>query len=318
MPNQMTHKMEPIYLRLLETGVLSERARLAHQYLSDCTLCPHYCHVDRLQTSHGALCQIGEQARVHSFGAHYGEEDPLSGWRGSGTIFFSSCNLHCVYCQNWEISQKRSGRDALPEEIASMMLQLQDQGCHNINLVSPSHVVAQVTAAVLIAAEKGLCLPLVYNTAGYDSPEALALLDGIIDIYLADMKYGDSEAAYKYSWIHNYVEVNHAAVQQMYRQVGDLVVDEDGIARRGLMIRHLVLPGGKAGADQVLQFIAKEISPKTYVNLMDQYTPCYRANEYPPLQRPVDLEEYRLVLDLAEKWGLERLDEHRGQMRLGI
>jgi putative pyruvate formate lyase activating enzyme len=316
--NTMTRRIEPNYIQLLETGVLKERAKTAHQHLSNCNLCPRYCHVDRLRTSEGPICRIGERARVHSFGAHHGEEDPLSGWRGSGTIFFSSCNLHCVYCQNWEISQKRAGRDVTPDEIASMMLQLQSQGCHNINFVSPSHVVAQILAAVLIAAQEGLHVPLVYNTGGYDSLEALALLDGVIDIYLADMKYGDSHAAYKYSWVRDYVEVNQAAVKEMYRQVGDLVWDEDGLAQRGLLIRHLVLPGGKGGAGKVLRFIATEISAKTYVNLMDHYSPCYRADDYPPLQRRVDSAEYHLVLDLAEKCGVERLDEHRGRMRSGI
>jgi putative pyruvate formate lyase activating enzyme len=197
-----------------------------------------------------------------------------------------------------------------------MMLQLQDQGCHNINLVSPSHVVAQVIEAVWIAAQRGLQLPLVYNTGGYDSPEALALLDGIVDIYMPDMKYGDPEAAYRYSWVRNYVEINQRAVKEMYRQVGDLRLDEDGIAQRGLLIRHLVLPGGKLSTGNVLKFISEEISRHTYVDLMDQYSPCYRAEDYPPLNRSVDAAEYRLALALAEKYGLERLDQHRGRARL--
>jgi len=314
----MTERNRASYLTLLASGVLAGRARSARHHLNSCDLCPLYCHVDRLNASKGALCRIGERARIHSFGAHFGEEDPLSGWRGSGTIFFSSCNLHCVYCQNWEVSQKQgAGRDTPPNEIASMMLQLQDQGCHNINLVSPSHVVAQVIEAVWIAAQRGLQLPLVYNTGGYDSPEALALLDGIVDIYMPDMKYGDSEAAYRYSWVRNYVEINQRAVQEMYRQVGDLRLDEDGIAQRGLLIRHLVLPGGKLSTGNVLKFISEEISRHTYVDMMDQYLPRYRAEDYPPLNRSVDTAEYRLALDLAEKYGLERLDQHRGRARLG-
>ncbi|HVO91585.1 MAG TPA: radical SAM protein [Terriglobales bacterium] len=245
---------------------------------------------------------------VHSFGAHHGEEDVLRGWRGSGTIFFSWCNLRCVFCQNWEISHKGMGRAVEPKEIALMMLELQAQGCHNINLVSPSHVVAQILAGVKLAADQGLRLPLVYNTGGYDSPEALALLDGVIDIYMPDMKYGDSDTARKYSRVRNYKEVNQAAVKEMHRQVGDLVLDEKGLARRGLLIRHLVLPGNLAGSEKVLAFIAKEISCNTYLNLMDQYRPCYRADEYSPLDRSITREEFFAVLELANQYGLRRLD----------
>jgi putative pyruvate formate lyase activating enzyme len=264
--------------------------------------------VNRLVTIEGAVCRIGERAVLHSFGAHHGEEDVLRGWNGSGTMFFSWCNLRCVFCQNWEISQKGIGRAVEPNEIASMMLELQEQGCHNINFVSPSHVVAQVLAAVNIAADKGLCLPLVYNTGGYDSPEALALLDGIIDIYMPDMKYGDSSIARNYSKVRNYVEINQAAVKEMHRQVGDLVLDEKGLARRGLLVRHLVLPENLAGTEKVLDFIAHEISRDTYLNLMDQYRPCYRADEYPPLNRPITMEEYRAAVALAKHYGLQRLD----------
>ena len=273
-----------------------------------CDLCARYCHVDRLVTVEGAVCRTGEHAVVHSFGPHHGEEDVLSGWNGSGTIFFSWCNLRCVYCQNWEISHKGVGRPVEPQEIAAMMLKLQDQGCHNINFVSPSHVVAQILAALKIAAERGLHLPLVYNTGGFDSLEGLALLDGVIDIYMPDMKYGDTEIARTHSKVRNYVEVNQTAVKEMHRQVGDLVLDEKGLAQRGLLIRHLVLPGNIAGSEKVLAFIAKEISRNTYLNLMDQYRPCYRADEYPPLDRAITAEEFRAALALAEKYGLRRLD----------
>ena len=314
----MTSKTEPAYLRLLESGELKKRAETAHLHLEDCDLCARYCHVNRFKTIEGAVCRTGERAWVHSFGAHHGEEGPLSGWRGSGTIFFTWCNLRCVYCQNWEISQKGVGREVTSEEIASMMIQLQDEGCHNINFVSPSHVVAQIITAVLIAAQRGLHLPLVYNTGGYDSQEALELLDGIVDIYMPDMKYGNSDVAYTNSRARNYVETNQAAVREMHRQVGDLLLDESGVAQRGLLIRHLVLPGGVADTDKVLAFISQEISSKTYINLMDQYHPCYRADEYPPLDRLVSPREYQLILDLAGKYGLYRLDEHRERMRLGI
>jgi putative pyruvate formate lyase activating enzyme len=213
-----------------------------------------------------------------------------------------------VFCQNWEISHKGAGREVQPKELAAMMLDLQERGCHNINLVSPSHVVAQILAAVEIAAGEGLRLPLVYNTGGYDSIEALALLDGVIDIYMPDMKYGDSAIARQYSMVRNYVKVNRKAVKEMHRQVGDLTLDANGLAERGLLIRHLVLPGNLAGSERVLDFITHEISPDTYVNLMDQYRPCYRADEYPPLDRPITAAEYDAVLELAQRYGVQRLD----------
>ena len=274
-------------------------------------LCARYCHVNRRQTTRGALCRTGEHAVINSFGPHHGEEDPLRGWNGSGTLFFSWCSLRCLFCQNWEISQKGRGFEAAPQSLADMMLVLQAQGCHNINLVTPSHAVAQIIAGVAIAAQLGLRLPLVYNTGGYDSPEALALLDGLIDIYMPDMKYGDPNIARKYSKIKDYVDVNFAAVREMHRQVGDLQLDEHGIAQRGLLVRHLVLPGELAGSDAVLAFLANEISTNTYLNLMDQYRPCYRAADYPPLDRSLTTEEYNEALLLAKKHGLWRLDHRR-------
>ena len=217
----------PAYLDLLRSGELVARVEEALDHLADCDLCPRYCRVDRRDSVKGALCHTGAQAVVHSYGPHHGEEDPLRGTRGSGTIFFAWCNLRCVYCQNWDISQKGIGREVSAQELAGMMLELQAMGCHNINLVSPSHVVAQIIAAVAIAADKGLRLPLVYNTGGYDSPEALRLLDGIVDIYMPDMKYADPENARRYSRARDYVEVNRAAVKEMHRQVGDLVLDRE-------------------------------------------------------------------------------------------
>jgi putative pyruvate formate lyase activating enzyme len=303
------HDTIPAYLSLLERDELALRTHSAFERLGSCDLCAHYCHVDRRQTIKGAVCRTGEQAVVHSFGPHHGEEQPLRGWRGSGTIFFSWCNLRCVFCQNWEISQKGIGRPVEPQQLAAIMLDLQAQGCHNINLVSPSHVVSQIIAAVGLAAEQGLRLPLVYNTGGYDSCEALALLDGIIDIYMPDMKYGDAAIARRYSKIRNYVAVNQAAVKEMHNQVGDLVLDGMGIAQHGLLVRHLVLPRQLAGTDRVLAFLAKEISRHTYLNLMDQYHPCYRADENPPLDRPLSREEYTATLELAQGYGLTRLDK---------
>ena len=302
----------PAYHRLLDGG-LAHRADEAWRHLEHCDLCARYCFVDRRATTEGAVCRTGERAVVASYGAHHGEEDPLRGSRGSGTIFFSWCNLRCVFCQNWDISQKGVGREVEPAEIADLMLELQRQGCHNINLVTPSHVVAQIIAAVHDAAKRGLRLPLVYNTGGYDSPEALALLDGIIDIYMPDMKYGDSALARKFSKVRNYVEANQAAVCEMHRQVGDLVLDENGIALRGLLVRHLVLPDDIAGTGKVLEFLAKEISRDTYLNLMDQFRPCYRAHEYPELNRPITGAEYAEALATAERLGLQRLDRRAAQ-----
>lgn len=303
---------ESSYLALLRSGELVNRVARAKEHLKDCDLCGRYCHVDRTQSVKGAVCRTGEHAVVYSFGPHHGEEDCLRGSSGSGTIFFSWCNLRCVYCQNWEISWKGEGREVRAEELADMMLSLQRQGCHNVNLVSPSHVVAQILEAVAIAADQGLKLPLVYNTGGYDSPEALRLLDGVIDIYMPDMKYGDSRLARKYSRVRNYVAINQAAVQEMHRQVGDLVLDPDGLARRGLLVRHLVLPNGIAGSEEVLRFLAEKVSRNTYVNLMEQYRPCYRAEDYPEINRPITSEEYRAAQAAAARYGLTRLDQRSG------
>ncbi|MBI4183016.1 MAG: radical SAM protein [Proteobacteria bacterium] len=299
---------ESAYRRLLASGELAARARLAQAHLESCDLCARHCRVDRTRTIRGAVCRTGARAVVHGFGPHHGEEDVLRGWRGSGTIFFSWCNLRCVFCQNWEISWKGEGAEVSARELADMMLALERMGCHNINLVSPSHVVAQVIEALALAAAGGLSLPLVYNTGGYDSPEALALLDGVVDVYMPDMKYGDSELARRYSHVPDYVRVNRAAIVEMHRQVGDLVIDADGLARRGLLVRHLVLPDGIAGTEAVMRFLAEEVSRGTYVNIMAQYRPCYRAEDYPPLARPVRREEVREAIAIARRHGLVRLD----------
>jgi putative pyruvate formate lyase activating enzyme len=309
---------EPAYVSLLASGELAQRVEQARRHLEDCDLCARYCHVNRRARIEGAVCRTGERVVVASYGAHHGEDDCLRGRHGSGTIFFSWCNLRCVFCQNWDISQKGGGRQVEPAEIADMMLELQHQGCHNINLVTPSHVVAQIIAAVHDAARRGLRLPLVYNTGGYDSLEALALLDGIVDVYMPDMKYGDSELARKYSKVRDYVGANQAAIREMHRQVGDLVLEDDGIALRGLLVRHLVLPGGIAGTQDVLAFLASETSRKTYVNLMDQYRPCDRADEYPEIDRPLASEEYRHALETAERLGLTQLDERAPHRPRGV
>jgi putative pyruvate formate lyase activating enzyme len=306
--SQQRGDFAPAYRRLLRPGELVERARRSRQHLENCDLCARYCRVDRRQSVRGAICRTGERAVVYSAGPHHGEEDCLRGWRGSGTIFFSWCNLRCIYCQNWEIAWKGEGREVSDEELAGMMLRLQAAGCHNINLVTPSHVVAQILTAVAIAAEQGLRLPLVYNTSGYDSPEALALLDAVVDIYMPDMKYGDDKSARKYSHVRDYARVNRAAVREMHRQVGDLVVNAAGLAERGLLVRHLVLPEDISGTATVLRFLAEEISTDTYLNLMGQYRPCYRAGDYPGLDRPISRAEFSEALAIARRYGLHRLD----------
>ncbi|MGF1641164.1 MAG: radical SAM protein [Rhodospirillales bacterium] len=304
----MTGTDGPAYRRLWASGVLAERTREARLRLADCDLCARYCRVDRLRGTTGAVCRTGERAVVASWGAHHGEEAPLSGWRGSGTIFFSWCNLRCLHCQNFEISWQGEGRDVAAPELAAMMLSLQRQGCHNINLVSPSHVVAQILEAVGIAAGEGLRLPLVYNTGGYDSLEALRLLDGVVDVYMPDLKHGDEGNARACAKVRDYVAVNRLAVAEMHRQVGDLVLDGDGLARRGLLVRHLVLPDRRADTDAVMRFLATEISPDTYLNIMDQYRPCYRAAEIPGLDRRPTAAEMREAFRLAADHGLRRLD----------
>lgn len=251
---------------------------------------------------------MGDVAWVSSYGPHHGEEAPLRGRYGSGTIFFSGCNLSCAYCQNADISQKLSGRPVTARKLGAYMLELQALGCHNINLVSPTHVVGQIVRAIALAAEDGLSLPVVYNTGGYDKRETLALLDGIVDIYMPDMKYSQADVGERYSGVQDYPRVNQEAVLEMHRQVGDLVLDPAGIARRGLLIRHLVLPGDKAGSSAIMQFIAEKISTDTYLNIMDQYHPAYQASQHPDLDRRITRNEYQVVIREAEEWGLGRLD----------
>lgn len=299
---------EPSYVALWRSGVLAERAASATARLSSCDLCARNCGVDRRRGIFGAACRTGLNARVASFGAHHGEETPISGRRGSGTIFFTWCNMRCLYCQNHNLSWTGDGCEVTSEDLAAMMLSLQKQGCHNINLVSPSHVLAQVLSALVVAAAAGLRLPIVYNTGGYDRPEALSLLDGVVDIYMPDMKYADSEIARRYSKIHNYVAVNKAAVAEMHRQVGDLVVDADGVAHRGLLVRHLILPNGQAGTEAVLRFIADEISPRTRINLMTQYRPCHRTVNDPELGRRPNAAEFRQARETAHRLGFKAPD----------
>jgi len=296
----------PAYLELLKSGELSERVRRGQELLAECISCGWACKVDRRSEAKG-VCRMNGRARIHSYGPHLGEENPLRGWMGSGTIFFSRCNLKCQYCQNADISRADHGEEVQPEQIAEIMLELQAYGCHNINFVSPTHVVPQIIAGITIAAQVGLHIPLVYNTGGYDSLDVLQLLDGMIDIYMPDMKYANAQTALKYSKIPHYPETNQAAVREMHRQVGDLILDENNLARRGLIVRHLVLPNGLAGTEKIANFLAQEISPNTYFNLMDQYHPAYLAKQYPQLDRLVTREEYRHAQEYTRQAGLHRL-----------
>lgn len=295
------------YVKLQRTGELAKRAEEARRRLAECRLCPRECGANRLTGSTGA-CQTGVRAVVSSCFPHFGEEEPLVGRSGSGTIFFAWCNLRCVFCQNSELSAYGEGQEASPDGIAAMMLGLQEQGCHNINLVSPTHAVAQILEALELASQQGLRLPLVYNSGGYESVETLKLLDGVVDIYMPDMKYADAAVAERYSGVPHYPQVNRAAVKEMHRQVGDLVLDTMGIAQRGVLVRHLVLPGGLAGTGDTARFLAHEVSPNTYFNIMDQYRPRYRAAQFPPLDRPISRQEYRDAIRLARNAGLHRLD----------
>lgn len=282
---------------------LQSRAEEAIRRLEHCEICPRRCGVNRVDGERG-FCRTGRLAKVSSAGPHYGEEPPLVGYHGSGTIFFAGCNLACVFCQNYEISQLDMGVEVTAERLAGIMMHLQLTGCHNVNLVSPTHVVPQILEALVIASEMGLSIPLVYNSGGYDSVETLRLLDGIIDIYMPDAKYGSDEMAIRYSNAPGYVGVMKAAIREMHRQVGDLVI-ENGIAVKGLLVRHLVLPNNLAGTEEVVRFIS-ELSKNTYINIMDQYRPEYKADQYTELSRRITLSEYREALRLARAAGLSR------------
>lgn len=300
--------MNPSYKALSASGELRRRSEKARQILSCCTLCPRQCRVNRTAGELG-ICQIGSQAPVADFAPHFGEEGPLVGSRGSGTVFFSRCNLLCVFCQNFEISHVGQGTIVSDRQLADIMLDLQQQGCHNINLVTPTHVVPQILAALDIAAADGLNLPLVYNNSSYECVETLALLDGVIDIYMPDFKFWSPESAKRYANAPDYPERAREAVIEMQRQVGELVVDEQGLAVRGLLLRHLVMPDGLAETEEILHFIATKISPHTYVNIMDQYRPCGYAVHMPSLYRSLSTGEYRQALKLARQAGLTRLDK---------
>ncbi len=298
----------PAYINTFKKGLLREKIKAAKKILSFCKLCPRECGVDRLSGQTG-VCNTGENALVSSYNPHFGEEAPLVGTGGSGTIFFTRCNLLCLFCQNYDISHEGFGEEVTSEQLAKIMLHMQDIGCHNINLVTPSHVVPQILSAVLFAVEEGLNLPLVYNTGGYDSVETLKLLEGVFDIYMPDFKFWSSEIAETACHAKDYPEIARNALIEMHRQVGDLTLDENGIATHGLLIRHLVLPNGLAGTREIMQFIATDISTNSYVNIMAQYRPCGKAYEIEGLSARLTPKEFETAYQAAIEEGITRLDQ---------
>ncbi len=301
-------QMKERYFDLHAEEIVRDRADAAYELMSDCTLCPWRCHIDRTAGETG-FCRTGDELIISSYSPHFGEEPPLVGRRGSGTIFFTNCNLGCIFCQNHEISQGGRGFRVQAEELAEIMLRLQERGCHNINLVSPSHQVPGILRALDIAAGRGLHIPIVYNSGGYDAVGTLRLLDGVIDIYMPDAKYGSNGIAHALSGAADYVDRMKEALSEMHRQVGDLVT-QDGVAERGMIIRHLVLPGGLAGTEEVMQFIADKLSPSSYVNIMSQYRPAGKVQErsfgFDALGRMIMQEEFNEAIEIARKYKLSR------------
>jgi len=285
--------------------LIQSRIKKAYALLKSCRVCPRECGVNRLKEETG-ICGMGLHPVVSSDNLHHGEEPPISGFKGSGTIFLTGCSLGCIFCQNYPISHFKNGNVTKIQKLADMMLKLQKSGAHNINLVTPSHFVPQILGALLIAYQNGLCIPLVYNCGGYESLEALRLLDGIVDVYMPDMKYSDPKMAEKYSSAPDYPEVNQRAIREMFRQVGDLEMDENGIARKGLLIRHLVLPANISGTHDVLRFISEEISANTCISLMSQYFPAHEACSLPPANRRITSGEYKKAKASLEYFGLDR------------
>ncbi len=302
---------EPAYVAALKNGTLQDKINRARDMMFQCSVCPRNCGVNRLEGELG-YCQVGPRPVVSSANPHFGEEDPLVGTNGSGTIFLTSCNLRCIFCQNFEISHVMEGREIDTGRLAQIMLELQRAGCHNINFVTPTHQVPQILEATAVAAANGLNLPLVYNTGGYDSVEILKILDGVVDIYMPDLKFMDSAISSALMNAPDYPEVVRAALREMHRQVGDLRMDERGIALRGLLVRHLVMPDNLADTRKAMAFLAREISTNTYVNIMNQYRPCGRAMEHPSTRRSITREEYRAAVDAALQEGITRLDQRTG------
>jgi putative pyruvate formate lyase activating enzyme len=310
MPN-----FEPAYIETFKKGGLAEKIETAREILKSCTLCPRQCRADRTAGETG-VCKTAEKAYVSSFNAHFGEEDPLVGTHGSGTIFLTHCNLLCIFCQNYDISHMGQGKEISDEQLAGVMLVLQKKGCHNINFVTPSHVVPQILSALDIAVPKGLSLPLVYNTGGYDSVETLKLLDGVFDIYMPDFKFWDPVVAKETCNAEDYPEIAQKALLEMHRQAGDLIIDDTGIAKRGILLRHLVLPHGLSGTREIMRFIARQVSENTYVNIMPQYRPCGRAGDVKELSVHLSEKDYETALQAAKEEGIKRLDTRSRQFMI--
>jgi len=294
----------PSYIDAFNSGLLKEKAEQAMEMLKNCAICPRRCKVNRLMNKTG-FCRTAQRAIVCSYFAHHGEEPPISGENGSGTIFFARCNLKCVYCQNYEFSQLDEGREVTPEELCSYMLELQGMNCHNINLVTPTHIMPQILEALYLAAGKGLKLPIVYNTSGYELPEMIKFLEGIVDIYMPDMRYSQAKTAGEYSSAEDYPHFNQGSVEEMFKQTGIGVFDKDGMMKRGLIIRHLVLPNNLAGTDAILAFISEKLSPEIHISLMSQYEPVFKAGQYLPINRKITLQEYEEAESLLKKYGLK-------------
>ena len=297
--------MKTTYIKLYQTGELQQRSEYLNKILTECVLCARQCKVNRL-TGEIGYCQAGAKAVVSSVFPHFGEEAPLAGLRGSGTIFFAHCNLRCTFCQNYDISHTGEGEPVESKQLAKFMLTLQQQGCHNINFVTPTHFIPQIIAALPEAIEQGLNIPLVYNCGGYESLHLIKLLNGIIDIYMPDAKFADEKYAKKYMNAPDYFSILKEILLEMYKQVGDLKTDEKGLASRGMLIRHLVMPGDVAGSRQILSFIANKISKDAYVNIMSQYHPCYKANNDNIINRRITSKEYYHAIETAKQLGLYR------------
>jgi len=293
----------PSYLKAFQDHQLQESAEKLYRSLACCSICPRKCKVNRLKGERG-FCQTAQLAKVYSFMAHFGEEPAISGTKGSGTIFFAHCNMACVYCQNYEFSQLGQGKEYNAEELAGVMLKLQNMGCHNINLVTPTHVLPQILKSLEVAIQEGLHIPLVYNSSGYELPAMIRMLDGIIDIYLPDMRYADALVALRLSASADYPENNQLSVKEMHRQVGLAKIDDSGLIRKGLIIRHLVLPNALSGTEEIMKFISSELSEDTYISLMSQYLPYHKGRQHKDINRRLKKEEYRQAEDIMQRYNL--------------
>lgn len=299
----------PNYVQLMESGELETRIDIALKGLQSCKICPWDCNINRLEDEK-KVCRTGRLARVSSYFPHFGEEDCLRGWSGSGTIFFAWCNLRCVFCQNFDISQNEAGKEVTPAELAAMMIELQKKGCHNINWVTPEHVVPQILESLPMAIEMGLRLPIVYNTSAFDSLDSIRLMDGIVDIYMPDFKYWSEDKSQRYLKTTKYPKAARQVIEEMHKQVGDLTFDEKGLAERGLLVRHLVMPDEQDESRRILNFLAEEISPNTYVNIMGQYYPAGKVDDrkFPEINRRITSREVDETILIAKEAGLSRFD----------